>query len=213
MPGPGFQPRSDSIIFSPDENAPKPRYQVTGAPIRSLGQGAQGPGTALFPEDEQGACFPTLYRAGKKTSAVSWVRRDALFLLASLLLGQPGVAPCLDWPPPGGVFTPSGCRGSWLVNVLALCGQALLRKRGLRSWKPQTRSGGIWSGRVRPGDRQRTSAGGTGPEFQKQDLNLAPRFHLRVTVKRPGDVPGPRRRRGPALPPGRPHSLLGSGGF
>ena len=62
------------------------------------------------------------------------------------------------------------------MNVLALCGQALLSKQGLRSWKPQTRSGGIWSGRVRPRDRQRTSAGGAGPEFQKQDLNLAPRL-------------------------------------
>lgn len=69
--GPGFQPRSDSIIFSPNENAPKLRFQVTGAQIWSLGQGAQGPGTALFPEDDQGACFPTLYRVGKKTSAVS----------------------------------------------------------------------------------------------------------------------------------------------
>ncbi|KAB0394684.1 hypothetical protein E2I00_008478 [Balaenoptera physalus] len=107
--GPGFQPRSDSIIFSLNENAPKPRFRVTR------------------------------------------------------------------------VFTPSGCRGSWTVNVLALCGQALLSKQVLRSWKPQTHSGGIWSGRVRPRDRQRTSAGGTRPEFQKQDLNLAPCFHLRVT--------------------------------
>lgn len=69
--GPGFQPRFDSIIFSPNENAPKLRFQVTGAQIWSLGQGAQGPGMALFPEDDQGACFPTLYRVGKKTSAVS----------------------------------------------------------------------------------------------------------------------------------------------
>ena len=71
MLGPGFQPRSDSIIFSPNENAPKPRFRVTGAQMWSLGQGAQGPGTAPFPEDDQGVCFPTLYGVGKKTSAVS----------------------------------------------------------------------------------------------------------------------------------------------
>lgn len=48
-------------------------------------------------------------------------------------------------------------------------------------------------------------AGGTGPEFQKQELNLAPCFHCYMKSRGLVTFPRPCRRRGPALRPTRPH--------